>query len=199
MFTKKSDGDFTDAIGFIFAIALIFGFIGMLGGGTAEVGRKRPWLLAVILLAAVGGGYYYFSGGEEPAPAVVVATSTPEVAVAFKKDVFCFEGNGVRGAMVAMDGETVVIKDGVGKLHTYRNDELRTVACEYPDGDTMIESDHQLKITRREAGRFEEAIAKQKAAVRPEGVAPVIWKAQIEGMESMLSTLRREISEYVSA
>lgn len=130
MFTKKSDGDFTDAIGFIFAIALIFGFLGMLGGGTAEVGRKRPWLIAVILLAAVGGGYYYFSGSEQSAPAVAVAVSTPSVGVAAKKSVFCFEGDGVKGAMVAMDGETVVIRDGGGKLHSYRNGELRTVACE---------------------------------------------------------------------
>lgn len=63
----------------------------------------------------------------------------------------------------------------------------------------MIENDHQLEITRREAGRFEEAIARQKAAARPDDVDPIIWKAQIEGMESMLSTLRREIREYLTA
>lgn len=63
----------------------------------------------------------------------------------------------------------------------------------------MIENDHQLEITRREAGRFEEAIARQKAATRPDDVDPVIWKAQIEGMESMLETLKREIAEYAVA
>ncbi|MCZ7860937.1 hypothetical protein O9X98_05925 [Agrobacterium salinitolerans] len=131
MFTKKSDGDFTDAFSGILGLFIILAFIGMIGGGTAEVGRKRPWLFAIVLLAAVGGGYYYFSDSEKPVttPAVAAAVSIPEAVVA-KKNVFCFEGDGVKGAMVAMDGETIVIKDGGGKLHTYGNDELRTVTCE---------------------------------------------------------------------
>lgn len=128
MLTKKSDGDFTDAIGFILAIGLIFGFLGLLGGGAVETSRKRPYLLAIALLAAVGGGFYYFSGANEPTP--VVAVVAQETSAPAKKTAFCFEAGQVKGTMVAMDDEKVVIKDGSGKLHTYRNEELNTVSCE---------------------------------------------------------------------
>lgn len=60
----------------------------------------------------------------------------------------------------------------------------------------MIENDHQLTVTRRQAKRFEEAIAAKKKGQRPDDIAPVIWKAEIDGMESMLETLTREIAEY---
>jgi hypothetical protein len=128
MFTKESDGDLTDAIGFILAIGLIFGFLGLLGGGAVETSRKRPYLLAIALLAAVGGGYYYFSRSTEPTP--VVAVVAQEASAPAKKAAFCFEAGQVKGTMVAMDDEKVVIKDGSGKLHTYRNEELNTVSCE---------------------------------------------------------------------
>lgn len=128
MFTKKLEGDLTDAIGFILAIGLIFGFLGLLGGGAVETSRKRPYLLAIALLAAVAGGYYYFSGSNEPTP--VVAVVAQEASAPAKKTAFCFEVGQVKGTMVAMDDEKVVIKDGSGKLHTYRNEELNTVSCE---------------------------------------------------------------------
>jgi hypothetical protein len=60
----------------------------------------------------------------------------------------------------------------------------------------MIENDHQLAVTIKQAKRFEEAIVAKKDALRPDAVAPVIWKAEIDGMESMLGTLTREIAEY---
>lgn len=60
----------------------------------------------------------------------------------------------------------------------------------------MIENDHQLAITKREAGRFEDAIAARRTLACPDDIDPVIWKAGLEGMESMLETLRREIREY---
>ncbi|MCS4089150.1 hypothetical protein [Rhizobium sp. BK176] len=60
----------------------------------------------------------------------------------------------------------------------------------------MIGNDHQLWVNRTQAKRFQEAIAAKKAAERPEDVAPVIWKAMTDGMESMLETLTREIAEY---
>ncbi|MBY3158356.1 hypothetical protein HFO56_39340 [Rhizobium laguerreae] len=60
----------------------------------------------------------------------------------------------------------------------------------------MIENKHQLAVTRKQAQRFKEAIAGKKAAERPEDVAPVIWRAMIDGMESMLETLTREIAEF---
>jgi hypothetical protein len=60
----------------------------------------------------------------------------------------------------------------------------------------MIDNDHQLAVTRMQAKRFQEAIAAKKTAERPEDVAPGIWKAMIDGMESILETLTREIAEY---
>jgi hypothetical protein len=62
----------------------------------------------------------------------------------------------------------------------------------------MIENDHQLAVTMKQAKRFEEAIAAKKAEERPDDVAPVIWKAMIDGMASMLDTLTREIAEYAA-
>ncbi|MCV9964790.1 hypothetical protein OIU34_23135 [Pararhizobium sp. BT-229] len=63
----------------------------------------------------------------------------------------------------------------------------------------MIENDHQLAITKREANRFEEAISAHRTKTCPDDVDPVIWKASLEGMESLLETLRREIQEYEAA
>ncbi|MBY3158355.1 hypothetical protein HFO56_39335 [Rhizobium laguerreae] len=117
----------TDAIGFILAIGLILGFLGLLGGGAVETSRKRPYLIAIVLLAIVGGGYYF----TRPAQPLAVTIAAHEVVSDQSAAAFCFQSvDGTKGAMIGMDDETIVIKADGGKIHTYGNGELRTVACD---------------------------------------------------------------------
>ena len=60
----------------------------------------------------------------------------------------------------------------------------------------MIKNDHQFGITKTQARRFEEALFSARAKEVPEGTDPLIWRAYIDGMESQLSTLRRQMDEY---
>lgn len=60
----------------------------------------------------------------------------------------------------------------------------------------MIKNERQFGITQKQARHFEQAIAEAKRKAVPDDTDPVIWKAYIEGMESQLSTLEREIAEY---
>ncbi|MCX5493486.1 XRE family transcriptional regulator [Kaistia dalseonensis] len=60
----------------------------------------------------------------------------------------------------------------------------------------MIKNERQLGITQKQARRFEEAIADARHRDAPENTHPIMWKAYIDGMESQLSTLQREIDEY---
>ncbi|MCS4089151.1 hypothetical protein [Rhizobium sp. BK176] len=128
MFTKKSEGDLTDAIGFILAIGFIAGILGLVGGGAVESTRKRPYLIAIILLAVAAGGYYFMSG---PAQPLAVTIAPHEVVQAHSSGAFCFQAaDGTKGSMIGMDDEKIVIKADGGKLHTYANGQLRTVACD---------------------------------------------------------------------
>ena len=63
----------------------------------------------------------------------------------------------------------------------------------------MILNERQLAITRARATRFEEAIAATRATGPAEDVDPVIHAAYLGGMESQLSTLRREIAQYLGS
>ncbi|MBY3433684.1 hypothetical protein HFN89_05925 [Rhizobium laguerreae] len=117
-----------DAIGFVLAIGLILGFLGLLGGGAVETSRKRPYLIAIVLLAIVGGGYYFMT---KPAQPLAVTIAAHEVVSAQSAAAFCFQSvDGTKGAMIGMDDEKIVIKADGGKIHTYGNGELRTVACD---------------------------------------------------------------------
>lgn len=61
----------------------------------------------------------------------------------------------------------------------------------------MTKNQLQYKIANSELTKFEEAIRKSEAIHDvPEGVHPVMWKAQINGLKSQAETLRREITEY---
>jgi len=60
----------------------------------------------------------------------------------------------------------------------------------------MIKNERQFKVTQTQALRFKEAISSARTKGIPEDTDPVIWKAYIEGMESQLATLKREIEEY---
>lgn len=61
----------------------------------------------------------------------------------------------------------------------------------------MIKNQLQYRIANSELTKFEEAIRKSEAIQDvPEGVHPVMWKAQIDGLKSQAETLRREIAEY---
>lgn len=60
----------------------------------------------------------------------------------------------------------------------------------------MIKNDHQFGVTKTQARRFEEALATARAKEVPEGTDPVIWNAYIDGLDSQLSTLHRQLQEY---
>lgn len=61
----------------------------------------------------------------------------------------------------------------------------------------MIETEQQYRTTRREARRFEVAIA--RFDLRPEahlGVHPTLVVAELNALRSQLETLREELREY---
>lgn len=63
----------------------------------------------------------------------------------------------------------------------------------------MILDDRQLSVTRDRAAKFEAALASARLSGPADDVDPVIHAAYIGGMESQLSTLRRDIDGYVEA
>lgn len=62
----------------------------------------------------------------------------------------------------------------------------------------MIENDKQLDVTKAAAARFDKSIETMRRSERPSDIDPVLWQAQLNGMESMRDTLRSEIAEYLS-
>ena len=60
----------------------------------------------------------------------------------------------------------------------------------------MIRTTRQLNLTIESAAEFESAIEKALLDGPGEGVHPIIFAAQIDGMKSQLESLRREICEY---
>lgn len=60
----------------------------------------------------------------------------------------------------------------------------------------MIKNERQFKVTQTQARSFEAALAAARAKDVPEDTDPVIWKAYIDGMDSQLGTLKRELEEY---
>jgi transcriptional regulator with XRE-family HTH domain/Zn-dependent peptidase ImmA (M78 family) len=60
----------------------------------------------------------------------------------------------------------------------------------------MIKNERQFGVTQSQARSFEEVLAAARAKDVPEDTDPVIWKAYIDGMESQLGTLKRELEEY---
>ena len=62
----------------------------------------------------------------------------------------------------------------------------------------MITNERQLKITRVQAARFEQALATLKAATVPSSLPPFLRQAEQDALASQLSTLRTEIAEYES-
>ena len=59
----------------------------------------------------------------------------------------------------------------------------------------MIKNQLQYGVAQTQVGRFEAALT-SSAHDAPTGTHPMMWKAYREGLESQLSTLRREIAEY---
>ncbi|WP_299808960.1 XRE family transcriptional regulator [uncultured Roseibium sp.] len=60
----------------------------------------------------------------------------------------------------------------------------------------MIKNERQFGVTQNQARNFEAAIAEAKGKKVPQDTDPLLWKAYIEGMESQLTTMQREIAEY---
>ncbi|MCB4456877.1 helix-turn-helix domain-containing protein [Leisingera sp. McT4-56] len=61
----------------------------------------------------------------------------------------------------------------------------------------MIKNKLQYKVSISQLENFQEALKNASAMeCPPEGTHPLMWKAQIEGMKSQITTLKREISEY---
>lgn len=59
----------------------------------------------------------------------------------------------------------------------------------------MIKNERQYRITKAQAGRFEQALREVTASPRRH-VPPVLRKAEIDAIRSQLGDLRREIEEY---
>jgi hypothetical protein len=57
--------------------------------------------------------------------------------------------------------------------------------------------DIRIRVTLDRIAKFEESIADARAGSRPDDADPILWHAQIGGMESMLESLRREYSELL--
>jgi hypothetical protein len=120
-------GDRLGAFGFIFILAVIFSDWGG-SGSRSEERRGRPFLIAIILLGGVAGGYYWMTRPEQP---LAVAVASNEVLQPQASGAFCFQAiDGTKGTMIGMDDEKIVIKSEGGKLHTFGNGKLRTVACD---------------------------------------------------------------------
>ena len=63
----------------------------------------------------------------------------------------------------------------------------------------MIKNERQYKVTKAAVVRFEKALEDlRNRDVRAEGIHPRIARAQVEGVESQLEDLRRELREYES-
>jgi transcriptional regulator with XRE-family HTH domain/Zn-dependent peptidase ImmA (M78 family) len=61
----------------------------------------------------------------------------------------------------------------------------------------MIKNQLQHKVSTSNLRKFEAALESASAIDQPPaGIHPLMWKAQLDGMESQIATLRREISEY---
>lgn len=61
----------------------------------------------------------------------------------------------------------------------------------------MIKNHLQYKVSTSQLKRFEEALAEANdRGGPPEGTHPLMWKAQIDALESQMRTLQREVSEY---
>ena len=60
----------------------------------------------------------------------------------------------------------------------------------------MIKNKLQFGVSQTQAGRFEAALIAARGKDVPAGTHPRMWQAYLDGMESQLSTLRREIADY---
>lgn len=63
----------------------------------------------------------------------------------------------------------------------------------------MSALEKRIRITSERIASFERSLAAARSRECSEDVHPLLWKAHLEGMESMLSTLRRELSELEEA
>ena len=60
----------------------------------------------------------------------------------------------------------------------------------------MIKNKLQFGVSQTQASRFETALIAARAKDVPAGTHPRMWQAYLDGMESQLVTLRREIADY---
>lgn len=57
----------------------------------------------------------------------------------------------------------------------------------------------RMSVTLDRILKFEASLAVARTEIRPDDVDPILWEAQIAGMESMLESLRREYEELPPA
>lgn len=60
----------------------------------------------------------------------------------------------------------------------------------------MIKNQRQYATTKKQVGLFQDALAQWSENSRPADVDPIIHRAQRDGLESQLDTLRSELGEY---
>nr|WP_250808405.1 hypothetical protein [Neorhizobium tomejilense] len=127
-------GNFFGSILLVFLLVALFSGMdtSSFGGkGERKESGKSPWLLAMVSIMAVAAGFYWFSRpAAHDVPQIEVTAATVSVAAEAKSGAFCFKGkNGTVGRMIGMDSDTVVIRSGDGKLHSFRTSEADTVSC----------------------------------------------------------------------
>ena len=62
----------------------------------------------------------------------------------------------------------------------------------------MIKNERQYRITKAQARRFGEALAKLARQERPSNITPRLWQAQRDAAESQLKELQGQIDAYES-
>ena len=62
----------------------------------------------------------------------------------------------------------------------------------------MIKNERQYRITRAQAARFAKALEALSQGLNPNGLHPLIAKAQVDAMSSQLADLEGELREYES-
>lgn len=60
----------------------------------------------------------------------------------------------------------------------------------------MIKTLHQYNVTLTWLHKFRQVLREAKETGRPDDIHPLLYKAQIDGLESMIGTLESELTAF---